>query len=166
MPRRLRRGEPLLGAGEALVWRRMPALAVSLVPVLGVAVLLGRGVLLIVLLHHRLVRLVLIVLAVQHCLLLRRRVALPRVLALIRGDRGGARRGSVRRVLPTRVLRFPALAPVLAPPRRRVGDPSVVEARRMAVVPDEDAQDEVREDVGIYYGPRPVVPGAGVQPVD
>src|SRR5215467_14233660 len=97
MPRRLRRGEPLVGA----------------------------GVLLIVLLHHRLVRLVLIVLAVQHCLLLRRRVALPRVLALIRGDRGGARRGSVRRVLPTRMLRFPALAPVLAPPRRRVRGPSV-----------------------------------------
>src|SRR5215470_10017861 len=90
MPRRLRRGEPLVGAGEALVWRTMPALAVSLVPLLGVAVLLGRGVLLIVLLHHRLVRLVLIVLAVQHCLLLRRRVALARVLALIRGDRGRA----------------------------------------------------------------------------
>src|SRR3984893_17740610 len=126
---------------------------------------MGRRVLLIVLLHDGLMRLVLVVPAMEDRLLLRRRISLARVLPLVRRHGCGAHRVTPIRLVPATVLLLPTAPPVLAPSRRRVRGPSAEVARGTAVVSDGDAQEDLRHDAGVDRRPGAVVPGARVPAV-
>src|SRR5271165_6190141 len=103
------------------------------------------GRLAVLLLHDRLARLVVVVLRSDRLLLLRSaRIAGTRILALIDGQRRRWRDGLSVPAVPSSVLRFPALAPVLAPARRRVALPAAEVGWRRAVVAHRNAEHEQR----------------------
>ncbi len=133
----------------------------------------GLGRLLVVLLRDRFARLVVVALRPDCLLLLRSaRIAGTRVLALVHGL--GRRWRDIMPVpaVPSSAVCFPALAPVLAPARRRVGLPTAEIDRRLAVVANWNTQHKQRHGLGPNHLPGAVVPAAripgvsGVNPVE
>src|SRR6185437_11196957 len=124
----------------------------------------GRGwALLLDLPSHGFTRLIAVVLGPDRSLLrYRARVACSGILSLV------VRQGCRRRdripvpLVPSVVLRRPALPPTIAPARRRVGAPATEIRRRLAVITHRDAQHEQWHVFGIHFLPGAVVPSARI----
>src|SRR3984893_1015667 len=110
----------------------------------------------------RLARLVMVVLVLKSQLPIPTRIALPRILALVRRQRSRRRSGGAVPAIPATATLFPVTTPVLAPAGRPFGDPAAKVPRRLPVVANRDSQHEQRHPLRGHHVPRPVVPGTGV----
>jgi len=120
------------------------------------------GRLLMRLVDHGVTRLVAVVCVPKHLLLLRLGIPTTRILPLIDRQRCACGRGATVPPIPSASTLFPCIAPVLAPPWRRIRLPALEVCRRLPVVGDGDSQDVHGHDFGSHQPPRPVVPGARI----
>ena len=90
------------------------------------------------------------------------RIAVPRILPLVDGQRCGTWNGAAVPPVPSPSTPFPVVAPVVTPPWRPIRVPAVEVRRRSAVVAHRNAQHEQWHMHGLDHVPRPVVPAARV----